>query len=53
LNKIEYIKAETDSTILAVQNQAISTNLFKNKNFKEEIDRKTQFVNNMKKLLTT
>ena len=30
------IKGETESTIVAVQDQAISTNYFKNKIFKEE-----------------
>jgi hypothetical protein len=30
-------KGETESTIVAAQNQAISTNYFKIKNFKEEI----------------
>jgi hypothetical protein len=32
------IKAETESTIVACQDQAISTNSFKNKLLKEEID---------------
>jgi NADH:ubiquinone oxidoreductase subunit F (NADH-binding) len=30
------VKGETESTIVAVQDQAISTNYFKNKIFKEE-----------------
>ena len=33
------IKGETGSTIAAAQNQAISTNYFKNKILKEEIER--------------
>ena len=34
------IKEETESKIVAAQDQAISTNYFKNKIFKEEIDSK-------------
>ena len=34
------IKGETESTILAAQDQAISTNYFKNKILKEEIESK-------------
>jgi hypothetical protein len=33
------MKGETESTIVAVQDQTISTNPFENKIFKEEIDR--------------
>ena len=45
------IKGETESTIFAAQDQAISTNYFKNKILKQEID--AGYVSNMKKLLTT
>ena len=34
------IKGETESTIVAAQDQAISTNYFKNKILKEEIENK-------------
>jgi len=34
------IKGETESTIVAAQDQAISTNYFKKKNLKEEIESK-------------
>ena len=34
------IKGETESTIVTAQDQAISTNYFKNKIFKEETDSK-------------
>ena len=34
------IKGETESTIVATQNQATSTNYFQNKILKEEIDSK-------------
>ena len=36
------IKGETESTIVAAQDQAISTNYFKKKNLKEEIESKCQ-----------
>jgi hypothetical protein len=36
------IKAETESTIVAAQDQAICTNAFKNKILKEEIESKSQ-----------
>ena len=36
------IKEETESTIVAAQDQAISTNYFKNKILKEEIESKCQ-----------
>ena len=38
--KSEDIKGETESTIVAAQDQAISTNYFKNIILKEEIDSK-------------
>ena len=47
------IKGEKESTIVAAQDRAISTNYFKNKILKEEIESKCRYVNNMKKLLTT
>ena len=36
------IKRETESTIVAAQDQTISTNYFKNKILKEEIESKCQ-----------
>jgi hypothetical protein len=48
--KFRDIKGETESTIVAAQDQAISTNYFKKKILKEEI---ADYVKNMKKLLTT
>jgi hypothetical protein len=42
-------ETESTSILLAAQDQAISTNYFKNKVLKEETD---GYVNNMKKLLT-
>ena len=47
------IKGETESTIMADRNQTISTNYFKNKIIKEEIESKCRLCSNMKKLLTT
>ena len=44
------VKGETESTIVAAQDQAISTNSFKNKILKEEIESKCQSRNNMKLL---
>jgi hypothetical protein len=38
--KFGNIKGETESTILAAQDQAVSTNYFKNKILKEEVDSK-------------
>ena len=38
--KSGYVKGETESTILAGQNKATSTNYFKNKILKEEIENK-------------
>jgi hypothetical protein len=43
------IKGETESTIVAAQDQAISTNYFKRKILKVDAD----YVKNTKKLLTT
>ena len=40
--KSGYIKGETESTIVAAQDQAISTNYFKNKILKGEIESKCQ-----------
>jgi hypothetical protein len=45
------IKGETESKIVAAQDQAISTNYFKNNILKEEIN--AGCVNNVKKLLPT
>jgi hypothetical protein len=36
------IKGETESTIVGAQDQAISTNYFKNKNLKDEFESKCQ-----------
>ena len=47
------IKGETESTIVAAQDQAISTNCFKNKILKEEIESKCWLCKQHKKLLTT
>ena len=47
------IKEETESTIVAAQDQVISTNYFKNKILKEEIESKCRLCKNMKKPLTT
>ena len=47
------IKGETESTIVAAQDQAISTNYFKKKILKQEIESNAGYVINMKKLLTT
>jgi len=46
-------KGETESTIVASQDQTISTNYFKKKILKEEIDTKCRYESNMKKLLIT
>jgi len=46
------IKGETGSTIVAAQDQAMSTNYFKNKILKEEIEN-NGYINNMKILLST
>ena len=51
--KFGNINGETESTIVAAQDQAISTNYFKNKSLEEEVDSKSGYVNDMKKLLTT
>ena len=47
------IKGETESTIVAAGDQAISTNYFKDKIVRWKLTVNTGFVNNMKKLLTT
>jgi hypothetical protein len=46
------IKGEIESTTVAVQDQAISTNYFKNKTFKKKLTASTDYVNNKNKLLT-
>ena len=54
--KSGHIKGETESTIVAAQDQAISKNCFRNKIIKEEIEskcRNASSVSNTKKLLTT
>ena len=47
------IKGETESTIVAVQDQAISTNYFKKKYSRKKLKANASYVSNMKKLLTT
>ena len=47
------IKGETESTTVAAQNQAISTNYFKNKIWRKKLRVNAGYVNNMKDLLTT
>jgi hypothetical protein len=47
------IKGETGSTIVAAQDQAISTNYFKNKILKKKLRINAGFANNLKKLQTT
>ena len=47
------IKGETESTIVAAQDQTISTIYFKHKILKEEIESKCGFCKHMKKLLST
>jgi hypothetical protein len=42
LLKFGNFKGETESTIAAAQDQTISTNYFKNKILKEEVDNKCQ-----------
>ena len=47
------LKGETETRTVAAQDQVISTNYFKNKILKEEIESKWRLCNNMKKPLTT
>ena len=47
------IKGETESTIVAAQDQTVITNYFKNKILKKKLRVNAGSVNNMKKLLTT
>jgi hypothetical protein len=47
------IKGETESTIVAAQDQAISTNYFKIKIVKKKLKVDADYVKNTKKLLTT
>jgi hypothetical protein len=47
------IKGGTESTVVAAQDQAISTNYFKRKILKEEIESKYRLCKNTKKLLIT
>jgi hypothetical protein len=52
--KFGHIKRETESKIVATQDQAIKTTYFKNKNLKKETETKCRLcINNIKKLLTT
>ena len=50
LLKFRDIQGETQSTIVTAQDQAVSTNYFKNKILKEEIDSKCQLCKQKKKL---
>jgi len=45
------IKGEKESTIVAAQEQAISTNYFKNKSWKEEADSKCQLCKQLKETI--
>ena len=47
------IKGETESTIVATQDQAINTKYFKNKIWSMNLRVNAGYVSNMKKLLTT
>jgi hypothetical protein len=47
------IKGETESTSVAAQDQAVSTDYFKRKILKEDIESRCRYVKNTKKLLTT
>ena len=47
------IKGETESTIVAAQDQAIRTNYFKKKFLRKKLRVNAGYVSNMKKLLTT
>ena len=51
--KFEDIKEETESTIVAAGDQAVSKNYFKNKIVRKKLTVNTGFVNDTKKLLTT
>jgi len=47
------IKGGTESTVVAAQDQALSTNCFKKNVLKEEIEINIHYQKNTKKLLTT
>ena len=47
------IKGETESTIVAAQDQAISTNYFKEKFWRKKLRLNIGYVSKMKKLLNT
>jgi hypothetical protein len=47
------IKRGTESTAVAAQDQALSTNCFKKRILKEETGTNVDFVKNTKKLMTT
>jgi len=47
------IKGETESTVVAAQDQALSTNCFKKNILKEETESKCDYVKNTKNLITT
>ena len=51
--KSDDIKGETESKIAAAQDKAISTNNFKNKILKEEIESKCRLCKQHEELLTT
>jgi hypothetical protein len=50
-SKFGNIKGETESTIVAAQDQAISTNYSKDKILKEEVDRKSQLCKQHKETI--
>ena len=47
------IKGETESTIVSAQEKAISTNYFKNKILKQEIESKCRLCKQHEEILTT
>jgi hypothetical protein len=51
--KFGNIKGETESTIVAAQDQAVSTNYFKNKILKEEVDSKCRLCRQHEEISTT
>jgi hypothetical protein len=53
LLKFGDIKGGTESTVVAAQDQALSTNCFKKNVLKEEIEINIHYLKNTKKLLTT
>jgi hypothetical protein len=52
MSKFGDIKGETESTLVAARDQAISANYFKNKTLKEEADSKWRLYKRHEKILT-